>query len=444
MSNLLGSIWWLIVSIGILVTFHEFGHFWVARRLGVHVIRFSVGFGKPLWSRFGKDGTEYAIAAIPLGGYVKMLDEREFEVPQSDLHKAFNRKPVLQRMAIVIAGPAFNFLLCFALLWAMFVIGKPDYLPIVGHADGIAAQAGFQSGERVLRIDGSDVPTWSHAQLLLIGAAQDRRPVRVEVERPDGGHALRILPLQELGRDVREGDLLEAIGLVRKLPPVIGSVSADGPANVLRAGDRILLVGTTPIDAWDQVGPAVLHQAQAGQPLHLRIARAGQTHDATVLPKLRPGVGGSQRLTIGIAAQEAIHDTMLRHGPIDALGASAREMWRLTDESMGMLWRMLTGHASAAGVSGPIAIAQYANASAQSGVTSFLFFLALLSLSLGIMNLLPIPVLDGGHLLYYLIELVKGSPVSERTLAIGQYIGLALLGALMVLAFYNDLLRPFS
>ena len=449
MSNLLGSIWWLIVSIGILVTFHEFGHFWVARRLGVHVIRFSVGFGKPLWSRFVKDGTEYAIAAIPLGGYVKFLDEHEFEVPESDLHKAFNRKPVLQRMAIVIAGPAFNFLLCFALLWAMFVIGKPDYLPILGRADGIAAQAGFTPGERVLSIDGKDVPTWAHAQLLLIGAAQDRRSVRVEVERPDGGHALRILPLQQLAANQREAGMLGAIGLVPKqflLAPVIGNISTDGPRDVLRPGDRILRVGDTTIDAFDQIGPVVQREAHADAPLALRIARAGQILDVAVQPKLRSIADGRQRLSIGITAQaqEAAYDTVRRYGPIDALGVGAHEMWRLTSESIGMLWRMASGHASLSGVSGPISIAQYANASAQLGVAWFLFFLAILSLSLGIMNLLPIPILDGGHLLYYLIELAKGSPVSERTLAMGQYIGLGLLGALMCLEFYNDILRPFS
>ena len=449
MSNLLGSIWWLIVSIGILVTFHEFGHFWVARRLGVHVIRFSVGFGKPLWSRLGRDGTEYAIGAIPLGGYVKMLDEREFEVPEGDLHKAFNRKPVLQRMAIVIAGPVFNFLLCFILLWAMFVIGKPDYLPIVGRAEGIAAQAGFTPGERVLSVDGKDVPTWAHAQLLLIGAAQDRRSARVEVERSDGGHALRILPLQQLGADQHEAQMLGAIGLVPKqflLPPVIGSISPDGPRNILNPGDRILSVGDTAIATFDQIGPALTQQAHSGEPLHLRIARAGQTLDVAIVPKLRPLGDGSQRLSIGITAQahNAAYDTVRRYGPIAALGVSAHEMWGLTSESLAMLWRMASGHASLTGVSGPIAIAQYANASAQLGVAWFLFFLAILSLSLGIMNLLPIPILDGGHLLYYLIELVKGSPVSERVLAMGQYIGLALLGALICLAFYNDILRPFS
>jgi regulator of sigma E protease len=443
MTTFFGSVWWLVVSIGILVTFHEFGHFWVARRFGVHVVRFSVGFGKPLLKHVGKDGTEYVVSMIPLGGYVKFLDEHEFEVDPADRHRAHNNKPVGQRMAIAAAGPAFNFLLCFVLLWAMFVIGKPDYLPIVGRADALAAQAGFLPGDRLLSIDGKDVPTWSHAAMILAGAAMDRRPVEVEVARDDGGHARRTLPLQELGANVSETDLLDAIGLVQRAPPVIGKIDANGPNGSLRIGDRIVAVGDIAIERWDQVGQAVNRQGHAGQPLMLRIQRARQTIAVSILPKLAVD-NGKQHLVVGIFAQEPVYDTLRRYGPIDALGASAHEMWRLTDESMGMLWQMVRGRASSASVSGPVGIARYANASAQLGPAWFLFFLAILSLSLGIMNLLPVPILDGGHLLYYLIELVKGSPVSERTLVVGQYIGLAMLGGLMCLAFYNDLLRPLS
>ena len=446
MSTFFGSIWWLVVSIGILVTFHEFGHFWVARRFGVHVLRFSIGFGKPLLKHVGKDGAEYVVAMIPLGGYVKFLDEHEFEVDPADQHRAFNRKPVLQRMAIAAAGPAFNFLLCFVLLWAMFVIGKPDYLPIVGRADALAAQAGFLPDDRLLSIDGKDVPTWSHAATILAGAALDRRPVQVEVSRDDGGHAVRTLPLQQLGADVTEADMLDAIGLVQKSPPVIGKIDGDGANGILQIGDRILMVGATAIDRWDQVGQAVALNGRAGQPLKLRIERARRPIDVTVLPRqaAEKGKGKGKRLVIGIYPQEPVFDTLRRYGPIDALGASAQEMWRLTDESTGMLWQMFKGHASSANVSGPVGIARYANESAHLGPAWFLFFLAILSLSLGIMNLLPVPILDGGHLLYYLIELVKGSPVSERALVVGQYIGLAMLGGLMCLAFYNDLLRPLS
>ena len=448
MTTFFGSIWWLIVSIGILVTFHEFGHFVVARWFGVHVLRFSVGFGKPLLKHVGKDGTEYVIAAIPLGGYVKMLDEHEFEVDPADQHRAYNRKPVLQRMAIAAAGPAFNFLLCFVLLWAMFVIGKPDYLPIVGRADALAAQAGFLPGDRLLSIDGKDVPTWSHAAMILAGAAMDRQPVQVEVVRDDGGHALRTLRLQQLGGGTDESEALHQIGLVPKqflLPAVIGSFEPDGPTDRLRVGDRILAVNGVAVTGFDQLAAQVHAQAQSGQPLRLELQRARERLRVDVLPKLRAPRNGKPALTIGIypQQQQASYDSLRRYGPIVALGASAHEMRRLTSESFDMLWRMVS-QGSVQNISGPVAIARYANESAQLGPAWFLFFLAILSLSLGIMNLLPVPILDGGHLLYYLIELVKGSPVSERSLVVGQYIGLALLGGLMCLAFYNDLLRPSS
>ncbi len=448
MSTFFGSIWWLVVSIGILVTFHEFGHFWVARRFGVHVLRFSVGFGRPLLKHVGKDGTEYVVAMIPLGGYVKFLDEQEFDVDPVDQHRAFNRKPVLQRMAIAAAGPAFNFLLCFVLLWAMFVIGKPDYLPIVGRADALAAQAGFVPGDRLLSIDGKDVPTWSHAAMILAGAAMDRHPVQVEVARDDGGHAIRTLPLQQLQDGIDESEALTDIGLVPRqflLPAVIGSFEPDAPTSLLRLGDRILAVNGVAVIGFDQLAAQVRSQARAGQSLRLDLQRGGERIQVDVLPKLRNRGKGKPALSIGIGPQEqqASYDSLRRYGPIDALGVSAHEMWRLTSESTEMLWRMVS-HGSAQNISGPVAIARYANASAQLGPAWFLFFLAILSLSLGIMNLLPIPILDGGHLLYYLIELVKGSPVSERTLVVGQYIGLAMLGGLMCLAFYNDLLRPLS
>ncbi len=448
MSSFFGSIWWLVVSIGILVTFHEFGHFWVARRFGVHVLRFSVGFGRPLLKHVGKDGTEYVVAMIPLGGYVKFLDEHEIEVDPTDQHRAFNRKPVLQRMAIAAAGPAFNFLLCFVLLWAMFVIGKPDYLPIVGRADALAAQAGFVPGDRLLSIDGKDVPTWSHAAMILAGAAMDRRPVQVEVAHDDGGHAIRTLPLQQLQEGIDESEALSDIGLVPKqflLPAVIGSFESDAPTDRLRIGDHILAVNGVAVIGFDQLAAQVRSQARTGQQLRLDLQRGVERIQVDVLPKLRNRGKGKPVLSIGIGPQEreASYDSLRRYGPIDALGVSAHEMWRLTSESVGMLWRMVS-QGSTQNISGPVAIARYANASAQLGPAWFLFFLAILSLSLGIMNLLPVPILDGGHLLYYLIELVKGSPVSERTLVVGQYIGLAMLGGLMCLAFYNDLLRPLS
>ncbi|HTA65308.1 MAG TPA: RIP metalloprotease RseP [Xanthomonadaceae bacterium] len=444
MTAFIGSVWWLVVSIGILVTFHEFGHFCIARLFGVHVLRFSVGFGKPLLKRVGADGTEYVVSAIPLGGYVKMLDEREFEVDPADLHRAHNRKPVWQRMAIAAAGPAFNFLLSFVLLWTMFVIGQPDYQPIVGKVQGLAAQAGFVAGDRLQGINGQPVETWTDAAMLLGSAAMDRRPVQVDVTREDGGHALRTLPLQQLTGSLDEGQALGQIGLVPEQfapPAVIGSITADGPVDRLHPGDRILTVNGVAVADFDHLAAQVHAQARTGQLLQLTIERAGQHLQVDVMPKLRDPGNGKPALVIGIGPELK---TALRHyGPVAALGASASEMWRQTAATADMIRRIFTQGATQ-DLSGPVGIAQAASASAQLGPAWFLFFLAILSLSLGLINLLPVPILDGGHLLYYLIELVKGRPLSERSLAVGQYVGLVLLGGLMCVAFYNDLLRHAS
>lgn len=447
MSTVFGSIGWLIVSIGILVTFHEYGHFVVARWFGVHVLRFSVGFGKPLLKHEGRDGTEYVLSLIPLGGYVKMLDEREYEVPEADLQRAHNRKPVWQRMLIAVAGPAFNFLLAFVLFWGMFVIGLPDYQPLVGHVGGLAAEAGFQPGDRLLRIDNEAVDTWTDAGLALATAAMDRQPVEVEVVREDGGHALRTLPLQRLARGLDDSQAMTQMGLFAKqgeLPAVVGQVAPGGAAvGVLRAGDRIVAVGGTPTPFFVDLLDAVHKQAHADVPLTLAIDRNGQRLDVQIVPKAGDPGDGHSRLLIGIAAQPvtATFDGVRRYGPIDAVAASAREMRRQIIANATLLKRVFTEGATS-GLHSVVSIATTADAAARNGVAWFLFFLALLSLGLGLINLLPIPILDGGHLLYYLIELVKGRPLSDRTLAVGQFVGLALLGGLMCVAFYNDLLRP--
>jgi regulator of sigma E protease len=449
MQEFFGSIWWLIVSLGVLVTFHEFGHFWVARRCGVRVLRFSVGFGRALWRRVGKDGTEYVIAALPLGGYVKMLDEREEDVPAAQRDQAFNRKPVGQRFAIVAAGPAFNLILCLVLLWGMFVIGKADFQPIVGRSQGIAAEAGLRADDRILEIDGASMDTWTHAALALTGAALDREAVDLKVRSGDGGTRAVRLPLDRLGDDIDETTVVRDIGIVPQqmiLPANVGLVSPASPAAHagLQAGDRIERIGGVEIGDWNQITSEI--QAQAGNgALAVTVLRGGERLQREITPE-RSGEGNQARWIIGIQpeARSATHDAVLRFGPIDAVGAAVHETWRLTEATFGMLWRMINGSASLQNLSGPISIAQYANASAQLGVAWFLFFLAVLSLSLCIMNLLPIPILDGGHLLYYLVEMVKGSPVSERAMIAGQYVGMALLAGLMGLAFYNDILRLVS
>ncbi|HET9482817.1 MAG TPA: RIP metalloprotease RseP [Xanthomonadales bacterium] len=448
MGNFFGSIWWLVVTLGLLVTFHEFGHFIVARKLGVKVLRFSVGFGRALWRRVGRDGTEYVIAAIPLGGYVKMLDEREGEVDPAEAHLSFNRKSVGKRFAIVAAGPVFNLVFAVAAFWAMFVVGKPDYQPLVGRVDGIALASGFERGDRIVGIAGEPVATWTDATLYLAKAAIDRVPTPVEVVDARGSSRTRTLELSQMA--VAADDIgLRALGFVPKqflIEPVLGEVRPGKPADRagLRTGDRLVSIDGKPILDWADVPNAL--KALEGRPAEIVFERGGERRSASARPEKIVLEDGSEITGIGIGprAVTAEYDAVLRYGPIAAVPAAFGETWRMTRETLALLKRMVLGQASLKNISGPISIAQFANASAQLGVAWFMFFLAVLSLSIAIMNLLPIPILDGGHLLYYLIEAVKGSPVSEKVMAAGQYVGLAMLAGLMGLAFYNDILRLIS
>ena len=455
MSEFLGSIWWLLVALGLLITFHEFGHYWVARRMGVRVLRFSIGFGKKLWSRQGRDGTEYVIAAVPLGGYVKMLDEREGEVGESELDQAFNRKSVWARIAVVIAGPAFNLIFTLLAFWLMFLVGIPESRPIVGQVSGIAASAGIEPGDRIVSLNGENTDTWSHAILGLITPALDRESVTLTLEDTAGGQRQVVLDLGRLGDDFEEEKTLEGIGITPwrpQLPAIVGEVSPDSPAYRagLEVGDRITGINGEDVPDWAWVGALVQKHGAAGQPLTVSVERAGGELQLSVTPEERSEGAFSKRLILGVTNKPASADLQTQlgrayflhqYGVFSGLGAAASEMWRLTGSTLGLLGRMLTGTASVKNLSGPISIAQFANSSANAGVSSFLFFLGAISLSLGILNLLPIPVLDGGHLLYYLIELVKGSPVSEQIQAKGQYIGLLALIGLMGIAFFNDILR---
>ncbi|PZO07416.1 MAG: RIP metalloprotease RseP [Lysobacteraceae bacterium] len=442
MTEFFGSVWWLLVSLGILVTFHEFGHYWVARRCGVRVLRFSVGFGKPLWTRVGKDGTEYVLAMLPLGGYVKMLDDRETEVAPQDRHQSFNAKPVGQRIAIVAAGPIANLLLCIALLWLMFVIGKPDYAPVMGPVDGIAASAGFQPGDRLLAVGERETRTLTEAGIALSNAAMDRRSTLVRVRTAAGDEVMRVLPLDRPEVVVSEQNPFRDLGLTLADPAVVGTVQPGSAAEGrLQPGDRIVAVGSQPIVTYIELGDAVQVAARNGEPLALKIERDGQAAVVEVDPRLAD-VQGQPRWLLGITGAARPQDAVLRFGPLQAIPEALSQTRQMASDVLRMLGRMVTGQASLQNISGPITIARVANGSASLGPAWFLNFLAILSLSLCIMNLLPIPVLDGGHLLYYLIELAKGSPVGERTLMAGQYVGLVFLAGLMGLAFYNDLFRP--
>ena len=446
MSEFFGAIWWFIVTLGVLVTFHEFGHFWVARRCGVKVLRFSVGFGRPLWSRLAADGTRYQVAMIPLGGYVQFLDERENEVIPAERDQAFNRQPVLKRIAIVVAGPVANLLLCVALFWTTFMIGWPGVAPILGKPAGLAAEAGLHEGDRIIQVGDEPTPTWNNAITPLALGAIDRRPITLTIEDSHGHRAQRVLPLDRLAADFDQADPLKAIGLntaFSEIPPVVGRVTPDSPAfGKLLAGDRILRVGAHAIGKFTDIGPALQIEAASGKPVNLEFERGGQTLHESLSPH-QVVVNGKNLWQLGLAGprQEV---TMLRYGPVDAFRAALAETGKQSREMLGFIARLATGKASSKNLSGVIGIAQVAQSEANLGASRLLFLMASLSLTLCIINLLPIPVLDGGHLLYYLIELISGRPVGERVLVAGQYAGLLLLAGLICLAFYNDLVRTIS
>ncbi len=451
MHDFFSSVWWLIVALGLLVTFHEFGHFWVARRMGVRVLRFSVGFGNAFWCKTDRQGTEFCLAAIPLGGYVKMLDEREVEVPEALKDQAFNRKPVLARIAIVAAGPVFNLIFAFLAFWLMYMTGVHELRPVTGEVKGLAAEAGIHPGDEIVRVDGEPTESWTHVIMALVNAALDKRDVQVVSRDEQGREAVLTLPLSRLPEDFRETRLLEQLGLEPFRPqfePVIGQLKADGPAAQagLQPGDRILAIAGQPVKRWRDIGPAIQQAMESAPTVAVHILREGQELTVQLAPYQDEG-----RYLIGISPQpleketaEALRQRLyveLRYGPVDAAVKAADEMWRFTGATLGMLGRMITGKASLESISGPITIAQFARDSARMGFERFLSFLGILSLSLAILNLLPIPMLDGGHLVYYLVEWVTGKPVSESVQLVAQYFGMAILLGLMILAFYNDILR---
>ena len=448
-----------IGAIALLVVFHELGHYWVARLCDVKVLRFSVGFGRVLLRKhFGKGETEWVISAIPLGGYVKMLDEREGEVAPAEAHRAFNRKPVLQRMAIVVAGPLANFLLAIALYWILFVHGVPALKPLLGEPPlaSPAAVARIVSGELLTAIEGEPIQSWQDVRWqvmrqLLDSDGQAGGDLQLQGQSPNGDRLSHILDMRHLSMQDLDGDFLGKLGLKLYEPlllPVIGHVLEDSVAARagLLAGDRILVADGVAVEHWQSVVEII--RAHPGKSVGLEISRAEQRLTVQVIPE-SVGENGLQVGRIGAAprvdqAARAALLTDVSYSPAAALTESLRKTRDTSLISLKMLGKMLIGEVSMKNLSGPITIADYAGQSAGMGLAAYLGFLALISVSLGVLNLLPIPLLDGGHLLYYVAELVKGSPVSEQAWALGQKVGVALLGTLMVFAIYNDINRLIS
>nr|WP_290442680.1 RIP metalloprotease RseP [Halomonas sp. OfavH-34-E] len=441
----------VIVVLGLLVTFHEFGHFWVARRCGVKVLRFSVGFGSPLWSRFDRHGTEFAIAAIPLGGYVKMLDEREGEVPENQLDQAFNRKSVWARMAIVAAGPLANFLLALVAYWALFVAGTTTVVPVVGDVtpQTPAAEAGLESGMELTAIGGETVRSWDEVNLKLVAAIGASGSLEIEA-REEGSSASRSYraPVENwlVGQDPPAP--LATLGIAPwrpDMPAVIGQVMEGEPAAEagLQAGDRVLSIDDRAVSDWPDLVERV--RARPGQTLSLEVERNGESKALSLTPRINRLDDGSEIGYIGAGVAPVDwpqqYQREIRYGPLDAVGQAASRTAEMTLLTFDAVRKMVVGLISPTNLSGPITIARIAGDTARSGLESFINFMAYLSISLGVLNLLPIPVLDGGHLLYYLVEAVRGRPVSERTQAVGLKVGLALVGTLMIMALYFDVMR---
>ncbi|MDR1351197.1 MAG: RIP metalloprotease RseP [Zoogloeaceae bacterium] len=448
-----------LLLLGVLVVVHEFGHFWMAKRCGVKVLRFSVGFGRVLWRRrYGADQTELTLCAIPLGGYVRMLDEREREegesIPAEDLPRAFNRQGVGRRSAIVAAGPIANFLLAIFIYWLMFMVGGNALRPVLGAplADTPAAAADIQEGDRVLTVEGEAVTTLEDFHLRLLRQASRKSSVMMTVA--DSQQLARQIRLNtgRLNEAGWEGDPFSLLGLQLyqlPFPPVLGEVEAGSPgaAAGLRRDDRVLAIDGVEVTRWRELVETIGRSPE--QPLSLLIERAGQRLTLTATPARNGKIG---RLGVGLSAAAAgkVESespglyVFVRHGPVDAAFRAARETWAQSALMLTMMGKMLVGEVSWRALSGPLAIAEYAGKTAKLGPEVYLKFMAIVSLCLGIFNLLPIPVLDGGHLMYHALEVVKGSPLSENAMLRWQKVGISLLVTLMAFAFFNDLNRWLS
>ncbi|AYA42161.1 sigma E protease regulator RseP [Xenorhabdus nematophila] len=439
-----------IVALGILVTVHEFGHFWVARRCGIYVERFSIGFGKALWRRTDKQGTEYVIALIPLGGYVKMLDERVEEVAPERRHMAFNNKTIGQRAAVISAGPIANFILAIIAYWLVFVIGVPSVRPVVLDVkpDSIAAQANILPGMELKAVDGIETPDWNAVRLAMVSKVGEAS-VSVDVTPLDTtGSIQKTLDLRDWAFDASKQDILLSLGMMPVVPRVSAQIEKVYPASPaekagLQSGDRIVKVNGQDVDVWHTFSSFV--RKNPNTPLKLDVARTGEMISLRLTPEVKKlsndreeGFAGVELKFIPLPDEYKI---IQQYGPFSAIYEAGNKTWQLMKLTVNMVGKLIVGDVKLDNLSGPISIAKGAGVSADFGLVYYLMFLALISVNLGIINLFPLPVLDGGHLLFLAIEKIKGGPVSERVQDFSYRIGAILLVLLMGLALFNDFSR---
>jgi regulator of sigma E protease len=447
MSGVLYSVLALIVTLGILVSIHEWGHFVVARRSGVKVLRFSIGFGPPLWSRMDRHGTEFVIAALPLGGYVKMLDEREGEVPPEDAGRSYRRLTPWWRIGIALGGPGANFLLAFVVFWALLVVGRSEPIPLLDTVspESPAYAAGFRGGEEIVAIDDEETPSWADVGIALAARLGDTGAIEVTARpSPDGNPRTYRVPIENWHRGEGDPDLLGSLGFALGLAPIAGDVLPDSAAAEagIRPGDRVRSIDGEPVSRWDQMVERI--SGSPGKPLSIVIERDGRPIDIVVTPRTAVDETSGKTIgRVGVRPRGPI-TREVAYGPIESFARAGGETWAKTKLTLDLLKKMIVGMVSTKNLSGPITIAKVAGDSARYGTQAFLEVLALLSISLGVLNLLPIPILDGGHVLFCLAEVATGKPIPERVQVIGVQIGLFIVGGLMVLAFYNDLTRLFG
>jgi len=447
--ELLQTIVSFLVALIILVAVHEFGHFYVARRCGVKVIRFSIGFGQVLWSRTDKKGTEYTLAALPLGGFVKMLDEREGEVPADERHMAFNHQSVWKRMAIVAAGPAANFILAIVLLWALLLGGERDLIPTIGKVlpGSVAAQLDLEPGQEILAVDGTPTPTWGALGRTLAGRLGETGPIDISVAYPDSTYVYHLKgQLKDWLKNEAEPDPIKGFGIELYLPiaPVVGEITKDSPAEKagFQTGDKILLADQKKISDFSDWIKVI--QSHPDKSINVQVERSGHMIELVVTPLVVMESGQPiGKIGMGNLAQP-IEESRFRHVDHTLISAFVRAVDKTWDTSAFILLsikKLIVGEISTKNLSGPVTIAKVAGSSAKGGIESFTYFLVMISISLAIFNLLPIPVLDGGHLFYCLIEVIRGKPVSDKVQNWGFQVGFVLIISLSLFALYNDVAR---